>query len=161
MVPVEWVTQGVGGYPSGPPPAIELGALVLSDATIHAFTYALKGLVAAGVVEALPFLFLDAPIGKVVTHSLLHPYFFFRVSEDGGLTPIWEATARRNGRTEGLETLNQTLMRGLPYCCWVFGGRVHISASIPLMSLFKTVLLWKPSLYLSCAGRGFTPWLAC
>ena len=33
----------------------------------------------------------------------------------------------RGGRTEGLATLNQALMRGMRSCCQVFGGRAHFS----------------------------------
>ena len=63
------------------------------------------------------------------------------------------------GKTEGLATLNQALMRGLPSCWRVFGGRAHFSASLPLLALIKNVLLMNPSQDPACAWGGFTPWL--
>ena len=51
------------------------------------------------------------------------------------LPPLWEAVALGRGKTEGLATLNQALMRGLPSCRQVFGGRAHFSASLPLLTL--------------------------
>ena len=38
------------------------------------------------------------------------------------MSPIWEAVSRGNGRTEGIVTLNQTLMRGMPSYRQVLGG---------------------------------------
>ena len=66
------------------------------------------------------------------------------------------------GKTEGLATLNQALMRGLPSFRQLFGQRAHFSASLPLLSLVNNVSLMNPSLYPACAGGGgggFTPWL--
>ena len=62
---------------------------------------------------------------------------------------------RTEFRTEVLATLNQTLMRGLPSCFWIFGERSHFSASPPLLVLVKNTSLWNPSLDPSCAGEGF------
>ena len=58
------------------------------------------------------------------------------------------------GKTEGLATLNQALMRGLPSCRRVFGGRVHFSASLPLLALVKNISLMNPFLDPVCAGGG-------
>ena len=58
---------------------------------------------------------------------------------------------------EGLATLNYALMRGLPSCCRIFGGRAHFSASTPLLAFVKHVSLMNPSLDPVCTGEGFTP----
>ena len=50
------------------------------------------------------------------------------------------------GTMEGLTTLNQTLLRGLPSYCKVFGGRAHFSTSLPLLDFIKNVYLMNPSL---------------
>ena len=50
------------------------------------------------------------------------------------------------GRMEGIATLNQALMRDLPSCSRVFGGRAHFSASLPLLALKQNVSLLNPSL---------------
>ena len=122
MGPVGWGAQGGGWYPSGPPPLVGLGSQGLSDATIYAFTAALQGVVAEGVTAALPSHYLAAPAGMDATLLLLHLRFTCRVAGDGDLSPIWEAVARGKINMEGLETLKQTLMRGLPSCIQVFGG---------------------------------------
>ena len=67
--------------------------------------------------------------------------------------------AQGQGKMEGLATLNQALMRGVPSCRRVFGGRAHFSASLPLLTLVENVSLLKPSLYPACNGGGFTPWM--
>ena len=64
-------------------------------------------------------------------------------------------------KTEGLATLNQALMRGLPSCRRVFGGRAYFSASLPLLALVKNVSIMNPSLYPLCSEGGFTLWLNC
>ena len=67
--------------------------------------------------------YLVAPTGKVSITFLLHLRFGCRVVVDGNLPPIWEAVARGGEiRAEGLVTLNQDLMRGLPSYQWLFGG---------------------------------------
>ena len=53
--------------------------------------------------------------------------------------PLWEAVALGKGNIEGLATLNQALMRGLPSFWRVFGGRAHFSASLPLLALVKKI----------------------
>ena len=74
-------------------------------ATSHAFASALQGVEVAGVVvKSLP------------TLPILRLYFACRVAGYRDLLPIWEAVARGKDRTEGLATLNQTLMREIPYC---------------------------------------------
>ena len=61
--------------------------------------------------------------------------------------------------TEGPAALNQALMRGLPSCRRVFGGRAHFSASLPLLAFIKNLSLLKTFLEPSCTGGGFTPCL--
>ena len=64
------------------------------------------------------------------------------------------------GKTEGLSTLNQALVRGLPSCQRVFGGGEHFIASLPLLALVKNVSLVRPSLDPEYSmGGGFTLWL--
>ena len=63
------------------------------------------------------------------------------------------------GKTKGLATLNQALMRDLMSCRRVFGWRAHFSDSLPLISLVKNLLLLNPSLYPAYAGGGFTLWM--
>ena len=59
-----------------------------------------------------------------------------------------------------METLDQTLMRGVPSCRQVFGGRERFSASLTLLAFVQkpvpTEALPRPSLRW---GWGFNPWL--
>ena len=55
---------------------------------------------------------------------------------------------------EGLATLIQSLMRGLPSCCRVFGGRAHFSASLLLLAFVKNMILLNPSLDPDCVWGG-------
>ena len=137
-----------------PPPATGLAALGLSESALHAFAAALQGVVVAGVSVAVISPSPSAPTGKVVTLSLLHLRFACRVAVDGDLPPIWEVVTQGKGRMEGLATLNQTLMRGLPSYSRVFGGRNHFSASLPLLAFVKSVSLMKPSLDPEFTGGG-------
>ena len=77
------------------------------------------------------------------------------------LPPIWESVAQGPGKMDRLANLNQALMRGLPSCRRIFGGRAHFSASHPLLAFIKNVSLLNPSLDPVCTGGGFTPWLTC
>ena len=70
----------------------------------------------AGMVEVLLSLFQETTEGRVVTLLPKKPPFAFRVAGDGDLYPIWEAVAREKVTMEGLVTLNQNIMRGLPSC---------------------------------------------
>ena len=126
----------------------------LSDATLQAFVAALQV-----VVSAVPSPLPAAPGVKVACLSLFHLRFACGVAGDSDLPPFWETVALGQGNIEGLATLNQALMRGLPSCRRVFRGRAHFSASLPLLTLVKNVSLMNPSLDPACAGRGFTPWL--
>ena len=63
---------------------------------------------------------------------------FHLASSPGDLPPIWESVAQGRGEMDGLATLNQALMRGLPSCRQIFGGRTHFSASLPLLAFVKT-----------------------
>ena len=131
-----------------------LAALGLLDATLQAFAAALQGVVTAGVVSSLPSPPPSVPGRKVTCLSLLHLHFASGVEGDSELPPIWEAVTRGRDKTKGLETLNQALMRGLLYLRRVFGGRVHFSASLPLLSLVKNVSLMNHFLDPACAGGG-------
>ena len=119
---------------------------------MHALAAALQGVVANGVAAALPSLAPSGPTGKVATLSLLHLRFVCRVAADVDLPPIWESVARGRGKMDGLATLNQALMRGLPSCRRIFRGRAHFSASLPLLVFFKHVSLLNPSLDPACTG---------
>ena len=55
-----------------------------------------------------------------------------------------------------MATLNQALLRGIPLCCKVFGGRDNFSAFLPLISFVKNVYLINPSLDPVCDEGGFT-----
>ena len=94
-----------------------------------------------GVVAEIPSPPPAAPAEKDAMLLLMHIFFACVEERDGDLPPIWEAVVKGNGKTEGLATLNQALMRGLPACCRVFGGRAHFSASLTLMSLIKSASL--------------------
>ena len=50
------------------------------------------------------------------------------------------------GCMEGIVTLNQTLLRGLPSYWRFFRGGAHFSASLPLLAFIKNVSLMNPSL---------------
>ena len=68
--------------------------------------------------------------------------------------PIWEAVARGKGRTEGFDTLNQALVRGLLSFFRVFEVMEHFSASLHLLFLVKNVSMWDPPLDPACDGGG-------
>ena len=131
----------------------------LLDTTLQAFEATLQGVVTAGVVLSLSYPSPAAPVGKIAHLSLLHLRFACGVAGDSYLLPIRDAVAQGKGKTEGMFTLNQALMRGMPSCQRVFGGRAHFSASLPLLDLVNNVSLMDPYLYQACTGRRFTPWL--
>ena len=131
LPPGGWVPPGEGEQQLQLPPSTGIASLGLSDSALHAFTEALQGVVADGVSAAVPSPAPSGPTGKVATMSLPNLRLACRVEVDGYPIPIWEAVAREKGRMEGLATLNQTLMRGLPSCCRVSGGRANFSASPP------------------------------
>ena len=128
--------------------------LSLSDATLQAFKAALQGVVTAGVASTLYSTYSAAPGGKVACLSLPHIRFAFGVAGDSDLPPIWKAVAQVQGKMEGMVTLNQALIRGLPSCRRIFGERAHFRASVPLLALVKNFLLVNPSLYPAYAGGG-------
>ena len=78
----------------GPPLAISLAALVLSDSALRAFTASLQVVVVSGFIAAIPSPSPYAPTVKFATLSLLHPRFAFRVAVDGYLLPICEVFAQ-------------------------------------------------------------------
>ena len=55
--------------------------------------------------------------------------------------------------------LPYSFMRGHPSLWRVFWGRVHFSASLPLLAFINNVSLLNPSLDPACAGEGVTPWM--
>ena len=118
-----------------------VGSIGLTDAVIHLFTAVLQGIAAMLVSAALQSSSPAAPGGRVVYIYILHLLFSCGVAGDGDLTPIWEGVSQGNARIEGLSNLNQVFMRGIPYCCWVFGGRVHFSPSLPLLAFVKNISL--------------------
>ena len=65
------------------------------------------------------------------------------------------------GHTEGLTTLNKTLLRGFLLCLRFFGGRAHFSAYLPLLAYAKNVSVIKPSLEPDYNGGEFTPCMTC
>ena len=112
------------------------------------------------MVSALPSPAPAAPVEKVSCLSLMHLRFACGVAGDTNLPPIWDAVSQGQGKTEGLATLNQPLMRGLLSFRRVFGRRAHSSAPLPLLDFVRNVSLMNPSLNPSCnGGGGFTPWL--
>ena len=141
----------------GPTPATGLAALGLSDSAFHAFAAALQGVLLAGVSAAVPSPSLYTPTGKVAPLTLLHIHFVCGVAVDGYPPNIWEAVTQGKGSMEGISTLNRDLMWGLPYCFWVFGGRGHFSASLPLIVFVKNVILLNPSLDPDCTWGGSHP----
>ena len=82
-----------------------------------------------------------------------------RVVGDVDLPPIWEEVACVKGRMEGLDTPNQTLLRGISSYRRVFGGRAHFSASLPLLEFIKNMSLMNLPLNPACTGGGFMPWM--
>ena len=137
-----------------PPLPNGLADLGLLDSTFRAFAAALQGVIADEVIAAVPFPAPSALTGKVATLSLLHLLFACGVEMDGDLPPIWEEFARGKGRMDGLATLNQALMRVLPSCRQVFGGRDNFSASLPLLVFVRNVSLMNPSLDPAFTGGG-------
>ena len=83
-----WVTQGGRYYSSGPPLSMGMGDLGLSNTSIHVFTDALQGVVAAGEEAALPSPYPYIPEGRVATLSLLRLLFACKVAGYRDLTPI-------------------------------------------------------------------------
>ena len=147
-----WGSQGGSGYPTVPTPEQGLAALGVSAATVHAFVDVLQGVVVVGVGAALPAPSPAAPSRRFAALLLLHLRFSYGMAGDTYLPPIWEEVSRMKRRMEGLATLKKTLLRGIPSCRRVFGGRVHFSASLPLLSFIKNVSLMNPSLDPDCNG---------
>ena len=130
-----------------------MGALGLSDAAVHNFSSALQEVAMAGVEASLPSPSPATPEGRVMNLSILQILFACRLAGDRDLPPIWVAVARGKIRMEGLTTLNQMLMRGIPSCSRVFFWEgAHFSASLPLHTFIKNVSLCNPSLYPACTG---------
>ena len=63
-------------------------------------------------------------------------------------------SAGGEGGIEGIATIYQALMRGLPSCCRVFRGRAHFRGSLPLIVFFKKMSLLNLSLDPACTGEG-------
>ena len=97
------------------------------------------------MVAALPSPSPAAPAGKVATLLLLYLRFSCGVAGDEDLPLIRKEVVRGKVRKEGISTLNQNLMMVLLSCQWLFGGRAHFCAFLPLLGLVKNVSLWNPS----------------
>ena len=93
----------------------------------------------AGVEASLPSPSPATPEGRVMNLSILQILFACRLAGDRDLPPIWVAVARGKIRMEGLTTLNQMLMRGIPFCRRVFGERARFSVSLPLFTFLKKI----------------------
>ena len=107
-----------------------------------------------GVGVSLPLPSTTVPSGRVVALLIIHLHFACGVEWGAELPPIWEEVARMKGRTEGLTTLNQTLLMGIPSCRRFFGGRAYFIASLPLLMFVKNMSLMNYSLDPACSGRG-------
>ena len=70
------------------------------------------------------------------------------------LPPIYEVVTHVKERTEGLTTLNQKLLRGVPLCWRGFGGMEHFSASLTLLVFLRNMYLMNPYLDPAYAGAG-------
>ena len=73
--PGGWPPPVGGSQQVRPPPATGLSALDLSDSSLHTFTAAMQGMVAAGFSMEVPSPAPSAPMGKIATLSLLHLRF--------------------------------------------------------------------------------------
>ena len=73
---------------------------------------------------------------------------------DLDLPPIWEEVACAKGCMKGIDTLNHTLLRGIPSFRTVFEWRAHFRASLPLLVFVKNASILNPSLYLACTEGG-------
>ena len=113
MGPGEWGTKGGSVYPIGPLPAQGLEALCISDAVVHAFASALQVVVMRGLVVALPSPSPAASSVRVTALSLLYLRFEYGLMGDANLPLIWEDVGRTKRRIEGINTLNQTILRGI------------------------------------------------
>ena len=153
--------MGVVDIPADHPRCQDWGPWYFFDAAVHAFAATLQGVVVAEVGSDLPSSSHTAPVERVTSLSIIHLRFAYGVTGDGDLYPISEALERGKGRTEGLKTLNQALVRGLPSGHRVFGGRAKLIASLPLLAFIKNVYLGNPPLYPAYAVGGSTPCLTC
>ena len=108
----------------------------------------------SGVGEALPSPSPIIPSERVASLYLLHLRFTCGVADYGDLDPIWEDITRSKGQIEGLADLKQALFQGLPYCLWVFRGRYHFIASLPLIDFIKKVSVLNPPLDPPFPGGG-------
>ena len=86
--PRGWDNQGDSSYPTSAPSAPGLTVLGLLDETVHAFTSALQGVMAAGVGAALPSPSPSATSGRVAALSIIHLCFECGVEGDLDLPPI-------------------------------------------------------------------------
>ena len=130
----------------GPPLVPGLASLGISNAAIYAFASALQEVVVVGGLEYLPSPSPAALSEKVVYLLLIQLCFSCDMLGHGDLLPIWEEVDRVKGCTEGLDTQNKVLLRGVPSCYRVFRGRVHFSASLLQLPFVNNIFLWNPSL---------------
>ena len=138
-----------------PPPALGLVALGIYDAAVHAFVATLQGVAMAVVVADLPYPSLAASAGRISALLLIHLHFTWGVVGDADLPPISEGVTRVRGLTQGLATLNQDILRGIPSCWRVFWWSSHFSASLPLLAFVNNFSIMNPSLEPVCSRGGF------
>ena len=137
-------------FPSSPQPPqgaaggvrdlTSLSSIGLLGEIIQEFAAAMQGVVAAGVVSALPSPSQSTPMVKVSCYISASPILCVRCGGRNKLPTIWDAMTQGKGKTEGLATLKQALMRDLTSFRKVFGGREHFSASLPLLYLVLNVI---------------------
>ena len=82
-----------------PPPDPGLLASGISYDMVHDFTDNMKGVVEAGVGEALTSQSPVMTAGRVAALSLIHLRLTCGVTGDGDLDTIWEEIVRNTGRT--------------------------------------------------------------
>ena len=85
----------------------------LSNAAIHTCSSALQRVVTTEELAVNPSPSQSTPEERVITLTLLHLRFAYRVTGYGDLPPKWEAVVREKVNIKGLATLNQNVMRGL------------------------------------------------
>ena len=128
------ILPGVG-LAMGSPLSLYLEDFGMLGALVHDPTVELQGVVASVLVTVLPPPETSAPSEKVASLYLLHLRIDFIVSGDAGLSRIWEEVAQCWGQTEGLDILNQALLRGILSFRNLEGGSTsvpHLLAGRPI-----------------------------